>query len=99
MLFQKLSLALQLAAVCTALKEYGCHDSPCTVGMVFTQWRPCTCPAQQVFVTVQAALGAAACVRPGDRALVHTAAGGVGLAALQVRATSSCHPTWRTLAY
>lgn len=37
----------------------------------------------QVFVTVVAALQAAASVRCGERVLVHAAAGGVGLAALQ----------------
>lgn len=39
----------------------------------------------QVFVTVMAALQAAGGVRRGDRVLMHAAAGGVGLAALQVR--------------
>jgi len=37
-----------------------------------------------VFVTVDAALHRSAAVQPGNRVLVHAAAGGVGLAAVQV---------------
>jgi len=41
----------------------------------------CVCRPQ---MTVNAAMQHAAGIRPGDRVLVHAAAGGVGLAALQV---------------
>ena len=37
-----------------------------------------------VFLTVDAAFCHAAACRPGERVLVHAAAGGVGLAAIQV---------------
>jgi hypothetical protein len=37
-----------------------------------------------VFITAQMAMGAVTGLRPGERVLVHAAAGGVGLAALQV---------------
>lgn len=38
-----------------------------------------------VFITVETALNSIAAVRPGQRVLLHAAAGGVGLAGLQVR--------------
>ncbi len=38
-----------------------------------------------VFITVEMALEKAAGMKPGERVLVHAAAGGVGLAAIQVR--------------
>jgi len=41
-----------------------------------------TCPT--VFITVDAAFRQAAALRPGERVLVHAAAGGVGLAAIQM---------------
>ena len=44
-----------------------------------------SCPT--VFITVDTAFRQAAGVRPGDRVLVHAAAGGVGLAAIQMVAT------------
>eukprot|EP00878_Enallax_costatus_P044002 GHUV01052139.1.p2 GENE.GHUV01052139.1~~GHUV01052139.1.p2 ORF type:complete len:146 (-),score=57.99 GHUV01052139.1:83-520(-) len=40
--------------------------------------------APTVFITVNACLREAAAVQPGEHVLVHAAAGGVGLAALQV---------------
>ena len=43
-----------------------------------------------VFLTVDAAFNAAAACRPGDRVLIHAAAGGVGLAALQQAALLGC---------
>ena len=41
-----------------------------------------------VFVTVDAALNQLACITPTDSVLVHAAAGGVGLAAMQVIAAA-----------
>ena len=43
-----------------------------------------------VFLTVDTAFNAAAACRPGDRVLIHAAAGGVGLAALQQAALLGC---------
>ena len=45
-----------------------------------------------VFVTVDTALNRLAAVQPGQRALVHAAAGGVGLAAMQVLAAAGAQP-------
>ena len=43
-----------------------------------------------VFLTVDTAFNAAAACRPGDKVLIHAAAGGVGLAALQQAALLHC---------
>ncbi len=43
-----------------------------------------------VFLTVDTAFNAAAACRPGDKVLIHAAAGGVGLAALQQAALLRC---------
>ena len=45
-----------------------------------------------VFITVDAALHRIAAIRPGHRVLVHAAAGGVGLAAMQVIAAAGATP-------